>query len=529
MTDYRNYIQLTSRMILWGGICLFSLFVLSGCGQFEKVNSVVASTEKEADRALREIGPSNQPKNPLRVDTRPWYGSQAVPITKGVPLPASVNQSNSVVMTFANPVDLFTVTQMIQSVTGIRTIVGNGTFDASLGSISDRLFIPSDGEEVSGGRIVWSGRLENLLDQVADTFAAEWTYDGVMIRFAQETTRTFMLHSLANEISLSGSVATGQAETNIPSVDIDGTATLQIWAEISEAVERMIGDQGSASFSPSTGTITITARPEVIRRVENYLRYQNSMRLRRVAISVKVLSVRTIDNYSYGLDIQGVLRQALGRSLHTGGYSDADNGLNLSIVKGNNITGSDGNPINGLAATLAASEEIERVSIVHSGSLVTLSDQPAPLQVGRQISYLERVSSTAGDAGGSVSLEPGTVDVGLFMTVLPRIVEGDRILMRLSVAITDTTQPFPEFGAGDIRIQLPEIETTGFLQNAVLNDGETMVIAGFEKSQNAYGDRGTPGGVWTGGNRSTNRGRDLSVLLINARILPEEPLTIIGE
>lgn len=524
MTDYKKHMQMTPKAVLWGVICLFSLFVLSGCGQFEKVNTEVAASEKEADRALRTIGPSNQPKTPLRVDNRPWYGSQAVPITNGIPLPASVNQPDSVVMTFGNPVDLFTAAQMIQSVTGIRTVVGNGTIEGSLGNLSDRAFMPSGGEEVSGGRIVWSGRLENLLDQIADTFAAEWNYDGNMIRFAQETTRTFMLHSLANEVSLEGAVGTGQSDTNIPSVDIDGTATLQIWAEISEAVERMIGEQGSASFSPSTGTITVTARPEVVRRVENYLRYQNSMRLRRVAVSVKVLSVNTADNYSYGVDINGLLRQALGRSLSLEGSSTAAGGLNLSILKN-----PEGGTAGDFASTLAASEEIERVSIVHSGSLVTLSDQPAPLQVGRQISYLERVSSTAGDSGGSVSLEPGTVDVGLFMTVLPRIVEGDRILMRLSVAITDTTQPFREFGAGDVRIQLPEIETTGFLQNAVLNDGETMVIAGFEKSQNAYSDEGTPGGLWTGGRRATNRGRDLSVLLINAQILPEEPLTVIGE
>lgn len=525
MTNYKRFLQTLPTATLWVFLCLFSLFVLSACGQFEKVNEEVAKTERSADKALRTIAPSNQPKTPLKVDNRPWYGAQAVPITNGIPLPASVNQQDAVVMTFAQPVDLFTAAQMIQSVTGIRTLVANGTITESLGeNVSNRVFTPTGGEEVSGGRIVWSGRLETLLNQIADTFAAEWNYDGSMIRFSQETTRTFMLHSLANEVNLSGAVSTGQSDdTNIPEIDVDGTATLQIWAEISEAVERMIGEQGSASFSPSTGTITVTARPEVTRRVENYLRYQNAMRLRRVAISVKVLSVSTADSYTYGVDINGVIRQALGRSLSLEGSSTGANGLDLSILK--NPTGAEGD----FAATLAASEEIDRVSIVHSGSLVTLSDQPAPLQVGRQISYLERVSSTAGDAGGSVSLEPGTVDVGLFMTVLPRIVEGDRILMRLSVAITDTTQPFQTFGADGIEIQLPEIETTGFLQNAVLNDGETMVIAGFEKSQNSYGDDGTPGGLWTGGVRSTNRGRDLAVLLINAQILPEEPLTVIGE
>src|SRR5690606_5765299 len=101
-----------------------------------------------------------------------------------------------------------------------------------------------------------------------------------------------------------------------------------------------------------------------------------------------------------------------------------------------------------LVTELKADNRIERASVVHSGALVTLSDQPAPLQVGKQISYLKRTSSTSGDSGGSVSLEPGTINTGLMMTILPRIVEANKVLMRLSVAITDAQQPFATFGSG---------------------------------------------------------------------------------
>lgn len=499
------------------------LVFLSACTDFAVVNDEVAKSERVVEKALQTIEPSKEAKRPLKVDSRPWYGMQAVAISNGVPLPANVNQSDSVVMTFSGPQDLFSVAQMIQSVTGIRVVVGNNVYeDSTAGALTGRRFLPTGGEEVSGGRIVWSGRLENLLNQISDTFGAEWNYDGSLIRFSSETTKTFMLHALANELTITGTAGTGGSDSNVPQLEVDGTTTLEMWGEVSEAVERMIGDQGQASFSPTTGSITVTSRPEILRRVENYLRYQNAMRLRRVAISVKVLSVRTADNYTAGVDVTSIIRGALGKDINFDGGSNGE-GLGLTLAK---------NPLNtaagNIATTLEANEAIQRVSIAHSGTLVTLSDQPAPLQVGRQISYLERVSSSSGD-GASVSLEPGTVDVGLFMTVLPRIVENDRILMRLSVAITDTDTNFPQFGAGEIQIQLPEIETTGFLQNAVVNDGETMVLAGFEKAQNSASDDGTPGGLWTGGTRETNRGRDLIVLLINAQILPEEPLTVVGQ
>jgi type II secretory pathway component GspD/PulD (secretin) len=178
-----------------------------------------------------------------------------------------------------------------------------------------------------------------------------------------------------------------------------------------------------------------------------------------------------------------------------------------------------------LTATLQANEGIERASIVHSGTLVTLSDQPAPLQVARQIAFLERV--TGSDT--SVSLEPGVIDVGLFMTVLPRIVENDKILMRLSIAITDADPNFRQFGTDEVQIELPEIETTGFLQNAVVGNGETMVLAGFEKRSNSLSETTNPFTSLLGGRSNASRGRDMLVLVMHSRILPEQPITVVGQ
>jgi type II secretory pathway component GspD/PulD (secretin) len=119
------------------------------------------------------------------------------------------------------------------------------------------------------------------------------------------------------------------------------------------------------------------------------------------------------------------------------------------------------------------------------------------------------------------------------MTVLPRIVEGNRILMRLSVAITDAAQPFATFTSGSgtsaASIQLPEVETTGFLQNAVVTSGETLVLAGFEKNLNSSTNQGTPLLPILGGSKSTNRDREVTVMLITSEILPEEPITVIGD
>lgn len=527
-------------------------FALSGCSTFEKAEDSVQQTSNEADKALAQIAPKGVAAQPLVVDKRPYYGAQAVPITSGEALPSQFEQSGAVVMTFARPVTMPEFVRMIQAVTGLRATApasGLNAVDAASasGETSGPTFIPADGDRVAGGRVVWQGRLSDLLNQAADVFDADWSFDGGTIQFAQQITRTFMLHALASELSMKGSVKSGASESgsNLPEVEVSSSESMKVWSEIQEAIATITGTNGKASFSPSTGSITVTGTPDVVRRVESYLNQQNAMRLRRVAVAVKVISVTTSDALTLTGSLTGILKNAFDKaSLRTIG--DSASGLAIGVLKAPEYIPSSETPGDLDAGTYPNTTQIEedrllsgftalkgvtRAAISHSGAIVTLSDQPAPLQVGSQISYLKRVSSTTGDTGGSVSLEPGTVNTGLMMTVLPRIVEQNKILMRLSVSISDVvSKTFKEFGAGTTKIQLPEINTTGFLQNAVVTSGETMVLTGFEKDQNSSTEDGSPVVPYiSGGSKAASRAREITILMITAEVLPEDPITVIGD
>jgi len=523
-----------------------AIFGLTGCGEFKKVDENINETQVMADKALDQLNPSAPIAQPLSIDKRPYFGSQAVPITNGSPLPPRFEQSGAVVMTFARPVSMPELMRMIQAVTGLRAIAPTSISKSSDAGPSAEggsgpTFTPTNGEQVAGGRVVWQGRLSDLLNQAADTFDADWSYDGNSILFAQQITRTFMLNALASELQVKGSVSSGGGEDAgaLPTVDVTSTSSMKVWDEIKEAIVNITGEFGKAAFSPSTGTITVTGSPDVVRRVEAYLNQQNSMRLRRVAVAVKIISVSASTDFDLSSDITGIVRRAFDQaSLRSVG--EATSGIAIGVLKkpidGSDTDlqeedGSDGDDIakDRIVSAFRADKNVQSATISHSGAIVTLSDQPAPLQVGRQISYLARTSTTTGDTGGSVSLEPGTVNTGLMMTILPRIVDGNRILMRLSVAITSADQPFATFGPDGNQIQLPELDTTGFLQNAVLTSGETMVLAGFEKKENGRENDGTPDAFLLGGSKSSSRSREITVLVLTAQILPEDPITVIGD
>lgn len=500
--------------------------MLGACGEYKKVNDAVKSNEQIADNSFEQLSPARGVAQPLTVDKRPWFGSEAVPILNGQALPANFERSNSVVLTFARPVTLPEMARMIQSVTGIRA-TAEAENNSNGVSKDVATFMPSDGELVSGGRVVWQGRLSDLLNQAADVYGADWTYDGNVIRFSSQITRTFMLHALASAVKTSGTIKSGASDTggSTPELDIEAKDTLEIWKEIEASIKTILNSTGEAAFSPSTGTITVRSTPDIVRRIETYLNQQNAMRLRRVSVGVKVLSIVTKNDYTLGLDIEGAIRNATGNSAFKI-TPTSDGGSQIGILR--NMAGTGVNA-NSIVTELSGLQGIERVSIVHSGAVVTLSDMPAPLQVGRQTAYAKRTSSTTtGTSGNSISIEPGTINSGLMMSILPRIVDNNKILMRLSVSISDLSLPIKSFGPTGNQIQLPEIDTTGFLQNAVVTSGETLVMAGFEKNINSGNDTGTPGFI-LGGTRKTSRAREITVLLLTSEIMPEEPVTVIGQ
>ncbi len=520
------------------------VFVLSGCSDQREAKEGYEAVLAETDTALKKIEPKRKVRPALVVDDKPWFGHQAIRMRNGDPLPVELTQPNSVVMTFERGLTLKEFARQIQISTGLRVIVEQTASGQSTpgSEPSQSTFLPFDGVEVAGGRVLWQGDLSDLLNQVSDQFDVEWSFVNNVVRLTSQVTRTFMMHALAGEVTTTGSVATGTSSEagNLPKQNVDTSVTLALWKEVQEAVSNILGKDGNATFSPATGTITVSGKPASVREVETYLRYQNKMRLRRVAVTVRVLSIQQTETNNVDFDLEAAVKNGLDNQpfIFDAGSSGVSTGivraipstmLRTAIDGDTTITDAtdDGNT-DSVSAVIDALARENRVGIVHTGTVVTLSDQPAPLQVARQRTYVARVSAAATSDASSTSLEPGTIEEGLTMNVLPRVIEQDRVLLRLGIGITQVRE-IADFSAGDLTVQLPDLDTTGFLQNMVLSGGETLVMSGFERADSTYERSGTghPDNIFLGGTRGAERNRTVTVLLITADILPEDPFAVL--
>lgn len=375
--------------------------------------------------------------------------------------------------------------------------------------------------------LVFSGKVSGMLDLIASRFGVSWEWDGKGIYFFKTKSQTFRLAALPGDTSLAsrvgtqsnnatggsqGSQASGSSSSELRAgVEFSG---LSIWKGIEDSIRTMMSDDGKLVVTASTGTITVDDTPLVLERVSKFVEEQNKALSRQVVINVRVLAVDLSKSHEYGINWDMVYEN-IGRSIGVSLANLAEpvtGGTNLAlrVLPGSSMFG-------GSSAVIQALSKQGRVSQVTSASLVTINNQPAPIQVGRQTAYLASSTTTigTGGAGNTVTLQPGQVTTGFSMNMLPHILDSNRLMLQYSGDISTLTR-LSTVVSGGSSIQTPEIDTRNFMQRTFLNSGETLVVTGFEQFA-LNGDTqgvGSPENLALGGRLTSRDTKTVLVVLI---------------
>ena len=170
----------------------------------------------------------------------------------------------------------------------------------------------------------------------------------------------------------------------------------------------------------------------------------------------------------------------------------------------------------GSDAVISALQSVSRVSLMTSASVYTLNNQPVPVQVAKQTSYLASIMNTlTPNVGSTTALTPGVVTSGFNMNLLPHILEDNTVLLQYAVDISSLLALRSATSNGST-IQIPELETRNFLQRVSLRSGETLVLSGFEQTNDNMDRRGAlaADNPMLGGGANASRTHDQIVVLI---------------
>lgn len=508
---------------------------------------VEAEAEREIDISsnLREM--AKTPSKPtqedvIRVKDDIWLGDRSIIEYEGQPLPAHLDSSDGVTLISNRPITLFEIGDMISKVTNVQVRYASQLEKNVIEAAGDNA---PTAENMNVGwaepdkmLVSYKGPLGGLLDEICSRFGLWWKYENNQIYFYRYTTKTFVLYSLPTQQSLNVSVggkSSGSGDGGQSDLGISNKAELEMWKSIEDSIKSMIDEEARLSIDSASGVISLTATPNDIKKVAKYVNEQNMRLSRQIAISVKVFQVTVKDGDSYGLNLNAAFKDGtsnLGLAGPTLGMADsvADN-LTLGTITGNWS----------VSASMKALSTQGTTSLVTSGTVTTLNNKPAPIQVVRKQKYISQTTRTnsSGDSGYvDFSVETDDIETGFTMSVLPRILEHNRVMMMFNLTLSELISLEKErFGKVEQDengkmidegqyIQNPVIESRGFSQEVTMKSGESLVLSGYEKTQNDIQKTGvgSPSNMLLGGSLEASKDRTILVIILTPIVL-ESPLT----
>lgn len=554
-------------------VALCTISVLSACssGVLAPINQGVSVVQSEAERAnanLRAGTPLERGDDSLiRRSTKVWVPVSKVESPLAPAASAALSREIAVNRRFAGLNEMATY---LNQLTGIPVTVAAGAMKASVQTLNSANAevaanatsasgipgaIGSAGGSSMGGMpmpipaplppgglpgafnpmgnvnsqmatVVYSGKVAGFLDLVAARYGVNWEWEGNGLHIFKTKSQTFRLAALPGDTSFASKVGTqsNNATGSTQGSQASGTsnselragvefAGLSVWKGIEDSIRTMLSPDGKLVVTASIGTITVEDTPMVLERVSRFVDQQNKSLSRQVVINVRVLSVDLTNSEQYGINWDMVyqnLNRGLGLSLANTADPIVDgSSLALKVLSGSMFDGS--------KAMIDALSKQGRVSQVTSASLLTINNQPAPIQVGRQTAYLASSTTTIGigGAGNTVTLQPGQVTTGFSMNMLPHILDSKRLMLQYSGDISTLTG-LATVNSGNSSIQTPEIDTRNFLQRTILSSGETLVVTGFEQFS-LTGDTqgvGSAQNIALGGRLNAKNNRSVLVVLI---------------
>ncbi len=385
----------------------------------------------------------------------------------------------------------------------------------------------------------FTGSLGNFLDVASSRIGVSWEMNDGQIRLFRYVSKTLRLSALPGDTSMDAKVGTSSnsngsgssgsttggssggtqssSSTQNSGVNFSG---LSVWKGVEESIKAMLTPAGKIVVAASLGTITVTDTPAVVNAVEKFIEQQNKALARQVVVNVRVLSVDLANTDSYGINWDAVytsLSNNFGMTLNSGVAAIQGAGsLAASILSTAGQTTNSG--IKSWAGSKAIIEALAtqgRVSTVTSASVTTLNNQPAPIQVGRQTSYVASSSTAISTGVSTTSLTAGIVNSGFSMSLLPHIIDGKRMLLQYAVDMSSLLS-LNTVTSGTTIMQTPDVDTRNSLQRIMVNSGDTVVVAGFENSEVNAKSQGVAGAEnpALGGSVVGKRNKNIIVILL---------------
>lgn len=362
----------------------------------------------------------------------------------------------------------------------------------------------------------YKGELRGLLDYVAVKKNLKWRYDVTTnkVFFYPLETETMTVFAVAEDINMKSTVTTNTSSSNSSSSsDSDSEASSsneqeitfnqeqKYWDDVTKTVQSMLSTEGRVSYNKTQGKVTVTDNDYTLSQIKNYIENLNSDAYKQVTIDFKIVNLKLDDARDLGVNMN-FINDRLNINFGNGAIT-ADNAFgSIAWTKGND------------KILFNVLDTLGTVKVDTNISVVTANNMPVPVQVTQNQAYIKerRIESGSTDSDPIEEVTTDTVSQGVTATITPKAM-GQNVLLNYSMnlAVIDSLETAP----GDTKIQLPITSTKNFVQRLTIRNGESKVIAAFEKTDSKTGSKHpfNPSLWFVGGQETFSKEKEIILLI----------------
>lgn len=394
--------------------------------------------------------------------------------------------------------------------------------------------------EVNSIEMRWKGTLASFLDHITARLNLSWTYrDGVVV-IERYQTEAFELAAFGGsteyKLGLSGSNSgsaggsSGSQGSASSNVDVKEEGKIEIMQALKASIESIARPAGgTVVLNEYTGRYLVTAPRDVMTRVREFVKREDSALQRQAQIQIDIYSVITTDADEKGVDWSLV-------------YTSLSRAYGLAVASPTSLTGATvgGAGVNILPAS-AAPTSASAARFGGSTAVLNLLNQVGESAAHRPVSLIasnrqwarktnlktdgylsETTPATASAAGsGAPGLKTSSITTGDKFAVQPAILDNGNILLKFGVSLTELLGLFDVTagsGATLQKVQTPVTSGTDDQGTVRLRPGEAMVVTGLSRRLSTNDRRTLSEGVSEafGGSRKSTVKREEFLVVVRA-------------
>lgn len=343
--------------------------------------------------------------------------------------------------------------------------------------------------------------LENLLDLILgdNNIFYSISDDQNILRVAQFKTKTYFIDyvsfsersSSSSKVIKTGSSGSGEGED---STTMDYTSNFLFWEKMASEIDYILFRdedahqmKSKALINQEAGMLTVTGTKKQLDRVEKYITSVMGRLHKEVLLEAKIIEVEYTDENTQGIDwskfelsVSGSSDAIRSRTLDAeGGTSDLVEGFRApNYLVGYNFS------MDGLIKFLKTQGD---VSIVSNPKVMTLNNQPAVINVGKEINYRYDTGSTTNISNGTTTTSPSyEVDstfVGVTLDITPQVTDNDYIILKINPVVSEVTKN--NVNEDGIPFLAPDIQVKQLSSIVKVKNNNKVLVGGLiSKSEN---------------------------------------------